>query len=100
MRAHAHWHLHIQRAWAEIDPRWLPLTPRDMAICRYAFATSRRENVERGRLFETPTFEWLDADETKTTTWHMRLLTCDATAVCETGAVLCGLDEPGGCSAG
>ena len=30
-------------------------------------------NVERGRLFETPCFEWLDANETKTTTLTFEL---------------------------
>jgi len=46
---------------------------RGLEISSYAFATSRRENVERGKLLGQPTFEWLDANETKTTTWYMSL---------------------------
>jgi hypothetical protein len=38
---------------------------RGLEVSSYAFATSRRENVERGKLLETPTFEWLDAYEKK-----------------------------------
>ena len=40
---------------------------RGLEISSYAFATSRRDNVERGKLFDTPCYEWLDANETKST---------------------------------
>ena len=46
---------------------------RGLEISSYAFATSRRENVERGKLLGQPTFEWLDANESKITTWYLSL---------------------------
>ena len=61
---------------------------RGLEISSYAFATGRRENVERGKLLDTPTFEWLDADETKATTWYMSL---QGGTPSGTGAALCGL---------
>ena len=47
---------------------------RGLEISSYAFATSRRDNVERGKLFGTPCFEWFDARETKTTSFTFELL--------------------------
>ena len=35
--------------------------------------TCTRWNVEQGRLLETPTFEWLDAHETKTTCFWLSM---------------------------
>lgn len=59
---------------ARTSPPWNGRTLcRGMEISSYAFATSRRENVERGRLLGQPTFEWLDADETKVTRWYLTL---------------------------
>ena len=58
---------------------------------RLAVATSRRDNVERGSLLDTPAFEWLDADETKATTWRLSLQAAPADAAERTGAQLCGL---------
>lgn len=46
---------------------------RGMEFTSYAFATSRRENVEMGRLHDMPTFEWLDANERRTTTFTFGL---------------------------
>jgi hypothetical protein len=36
---------------------------RGLEFGSYAFATSRRDNVERGKLMGQPCFEWLDAHE-------------------------------------
>ena len=47
--------------------------------------------MERGSLFDTPTFEWLDADETKVTTWRLSLQAAPPDAAERTGAQLCGL---------
>ena len=70
---------------------WLGRTLcRGLEISSYAFATSRRENVERGRLLDTPTFEWLDANETKVSTWYMSLQ-MQAEPGSATGAELCAL---------
>ena len=46
---------------------------RGMEFSSYAFALSRRENVQIGELLNTPTFRWLDAYETHTTTFYMGL---------------------------
>jgi len=53
---------------------------RGLEFSSYAFATSRRDNVARGRLFDTPTFEWLDAFETKSTTFYVTLCSGDRLA--------------------
>jgi hypothetical protein len=50
---------------------------RGMEFTSYAFATSRRSNVEMGHLHDTPTFEWLDAYETSTTTFSFGLFEYD-----------------------
>ena len=42
-------------------------------VSSYAFATSKRDNVARGTLLDTPCFEWLDAHETKDTTFFLTL---------------------------
>ena len=47
---------------------------RGLEFSSYAYAISRRKNVEFGELLETPCFEWLDAFETKETTFEMALL--------------------------
>jgi hypothetical protein len=44
-----------------------------MEFGSYALATSRKANVEMGSLFETPTFEWLDAHESKETKFYISL---------------------------
>jgi len=46
---------------------------RGLEISSYAFATSKRDNVERGSLFDTPCFEWLDANEAKSTVLRLSL---------------------------
>jgi hypothetical protein len=40
---------------------------RGLEFSSYAFPTSRRENVGLGTLLDTPAFQWLDANETRTT---------------------------------
>lgn len=66
---------------------------RGLEVSSYAFATSRRDNVERGRLLDTPCFEWLDADETKVTTWYLSLQAIpeQARGGTRNGLELCGL---------
>lgn len=44
---------------------------RGLEFSSYAFPTCRRENVKMGSLFDTPTFQWLDAHETRTTTFFV-----------------------------
>lgn len=46
---------------------------RGLEFGSYALAMSRRWCVETGTLFDIPTFEWLDAYETKTTTFRLSI---------------------------
>ena len=46
---------------------------RGIEFSSYALPTSRRENVARGTLFDTPCFEWLDAYEQKTTSFTLAI---------------------------
>eukprot|EP01046_Picozoa_sp_COSAG06_P021702 COSAG06_NODE_1643_length_8827_cov_1.799496_3_plen_75_part_00 len=57
----------------------------------YALAMSRRWCVERGTLFDTPTFEWLDAYETKATTFRLSIQALEAGEETPTGTALTGL---------
>lgn len=50
---------------------------RGMEFSSYAFATSREENVRLGELLDTPTFQWLDAHETRTSSFTMGLFTSE-----------------------
>lgn len=69
----------------------------ERTLCRglepssYAFASSKRDNVERGSLYGTPCFEWLDANATKTTTLYLALQAVDGPP--RTGPDLVGLLE-------
>ncbi len=69
--------------WEENHERSLPpwnkreLT-RGLEFSSYAFATSREINVAAGTLLETPTFEWLDAHESKRTTFYIGLKELDS----------------------
>ncbi len=47
---------------------------RGLEFSSYAFPLSRRRNVEMGRLFDVPCFEWLDAGEERTATFWMGLI--------------------------
>jgi hypothetical protein len=64
---------------------------RGLEFSSFAFPTSRRDNVERGRLLDAPCFEWLDADATKTTTFHLTLHS-GPPGQQKSGAALCGLE--------
>ena len=46
---------------------------RGLEFGSYAFATSRRDNVTRGTLFDQPCFEWLDAKEVRATIFFFRM---------------------------
>jgi len=46
---------------------------RGLEFSSYAYATDRKHNVETGKLLDTPTFEWLDAYEKKTTKFYIFL---------------------------
>lgn len=46
---------------------------RGMEFGSYALAMGRRWNVEKGTLLDTPTFEWLDAFEEKSTDFWISL---------------------------
>ena len=47
---------------------------RGMEFSSYAFALSRKENVELGKLLETPCYTWLDAYEQRTTRFALCLV--------------------------
>jgi len=47
---------------------------RGLEFSSYAFALSRKENVELGQLLETPCYTWLDAYEERTSTFAMTLV--------------------------
>jgi hypothetical protein len=51
----------------------------------------RRWNIEQGTLFDTPTFEWLDAYETKTTSFHLSLQALEGGQETPKGCVLTGI---------
>ena len=83
------WEEHRARAHRPWNSR---TTCRGLEVSSYAFATSRRDNVERGRLLDTPCFEWLDANETKATTFRLSLQRTDGKTADEMrGTALCGL---------
>ena len=42
----------------------------------YAMALGRRWNVERGKLFDTFCYEWIDANETKETSFTIAMKHC------------------------
>ena len=46
---------------------------RGLEFGSYAMAMGRRWNVEKGELLNTPSFEWLDAHETRSTVFHISL---------------------------
>eukprot|EP00747_Dinoflagellata_sp_TGD_P048226 gnl/TRDRNA2_/TRDRNA2_145482_c0_seq2.p1 gnl/TRDRNA2_/TRDRNA2_145482_c0~~gnl/TRDRNA2_/TRDRNA2_145482_c0_seq2.p1 ORF type:complete len:186 (+),score=27.59 gnl/TRDRNA2_/TRDRNA2_145482_c0_seq2:449-1006(+) len=46
---------------------------RGLEFASYAMPTSRRWNVEQGKLMGQPCFEWLDANETKVTNFWISL---------------------------
>ena len=50
---------------------------RGLEFSSYAFPTGREANVEMGKLFDTPTFEWLDAHQTKSTCFYMSVQATD-----------------------
>lgn len=62
---------------------------RGLEVSSYAFATSKKENVERGSMFDVPCFEWLDGNESKSTTFYLSLQVVDGPA--KTGVELCTL---------
>lgn len=48
---------------------------RGLEFGSYSYAIGRTRNVEQGKMFDTPCFEWLDAYETKTTKFWISLQT-------------------------
>ena len=52
---------------------------RGLEFSSYAFALSRQTNVDIGRLFDTPAFQWLDAHATRTTRYEFGLHAMDRT---------------------
>ena len=64
---------------------------RGLEFGSYALAMSRKWNVEKGTLFDTPTFEWLDAYETKSTKFHLSIQALEAGQPTPKGCVLTGL---------
>lgn len=67
-------------AWEEnnarMDKPWNGRTlTRGLELSSYAFPTGRPANVGMGTLFDTPTFEWLDAHEEKVTSYYISLQT-------------------------
>lgn len=62
---------------------------RGLEVSSYAFATSKKENVERGSMFDVPCFEWLDGNESKSTTFYLSLQVVGGPA--KTGVELCTL---------
>ena len=77
---------------ARMDKPWNGRTlTRGLEISSYAFALGRKANVEMGALFDTPTFEWLDAYETKSTKFHLSIQALEAGQPTPKGCVLTGL---------
>ena len=64
---------------------------RGLEVSSYAFATSRRDNVERGKLLDTPCYEWLDAHEVKTATLRYTLRAVEGPP--RSALSLCGLEK-------
>jgi hypothetical protein len=64
------WEENKARAQAPWSNRTLT---RGLEFGSYALAMGRRYNVEKGKLFDTPTFEWLDAYEEKETHFWITL---------------------------
>ena len=61
---------------SRIQPPWNGRTLcRGMEFGSYAMAMGRKWNVEQGKLLGVPTFEWLDAHETKKNTFWMTMWT-------------------------
>jgi hypothetical protein len=65
------------------------MRPLCCAVPADALAMSRRWNVEQGSLFETPTFEWLDANETKETEFALCLRLLGEGEASPSGEVMC-----------
>lgn len=53
---------------------------RGLEFSSYAFARGRRWNVEKGALLDTPAFQWLDAKETRSTTFYIGVFSGDGDA--------------------
>jgi len=67
-RAAFPWLVTWEENGARTDKPWNGRTlTRGLEFSSYAFPSSRRENVRLGSLHDTPTFEWLDAFEERTT---------------------------------
>lgn len=64
-------HGRTQKPWNGLE------VARGLEFGSYAFATSRRENVNRSTMFDTPTFSWLDAYETRSTQFVVALTPVD-----------------------
>lgn len=68
----------VQMTWEENKSRdgkpWCGRTlARGLEFSSYAFALGRQWNVEKGKLLDTPAFQWLDAHETTTTVFTVGL---------------------------
>lgn len=65
------WLMNWEEYHSRLQPPWSGRTlTRGLEFSSYAFPTSRADNVERSRLFETPCFEWLDAYAEKDSQYH------------------------------
>jgi hypothetical protein len=68
------WLMTWEEHCARDQPPWGGRTSvRGLEFGSYALALGRQKNVEMGTLFGTPTFEWLDAHEMKTTHFFVSL---------------------------
>lgn len=68
-------------------PPWNSRTlARGLEFSSYAFAQSRQAMVERGRLFDTPCFEWLDAYQEKVSHYSIGLFEADTS--CDEAPIL------------
>ena len=72
------WLMTWEENFARTQAPWSSRTLcRGLEFGSYAMALGRKWNVEQGRIFDVPTFEWLDAYETKVTRFWIALTPCD-----------------------
>ena len=68
------WLMNWEENCARTDKPWDGKTlTRGLEFSSYAFPLGREKNVELGKIFETPCFEWLDAHEEKSTVFYFSL---------------------------
>merc|ERR1711924_459385 len=77
-RADFPWLMNWEENSCRSDKPWDGRTlTRGLEFSSYAYALGRQRNVEIGKLFDTPAFEWLDAHEEKTTTFFIEYKATD-----------------------